>query len=157
MYIDVEKKFQEYKTLQNNKYEKRKLKYNQLLKKSANVDAGKKHTHPKINIIDKIVNDYNSFYKVANKEWEKEILKNVEIKVGNPNSTNAKVATVVIVEPQERSMENGIQRLYRDCFPELQNIEACECLEQEIKTTINNRLKKKRVLKMEVQEDERSV
>lgn len=152
----MEKKFQKHRPQQNNRYEDLRLKYNQLIAENANKDAEGKN---QIADIKKIAKDYDNFCKIVDQNWEKKILKNVEIKVGNPITTNANAVKVVIVEPHDKLMESKIQKLYKDRFPELQNLEdSCDYLEQE-KTKVNNKIttSKRRVFKLQVQEDEKSI
>lgn len=63
--------------------------------------------------------DFDTWTSIKGRKWAKEAFVNTEVKVGNPLDTKDSVVKLVIVEPHDRGMDNSIQRLYRDRYPDL--------------------------------------
>ncbi len=77
------------------------------------------------------IDDLKKWQAIENKVWKKKVYSNTELKVGNPLATKDSVVKVVVVEPDDPGMERGVQKLYREKFPELVEIEMdFEVIEQ---------------------------
>ncbi|KAJ8933806.1 hypothetical protein NQ314_013778 [Rhamnusium bicolor] len=68
------------------------------------------------------VNSLEKWKEEEIKTWDENIFTNTEIKVGNPLATKDDVAKTVLVEPTDPKMEKSIQELYRETYPELDDI-----------------------------------
>lgn len=112
--------------------------------------------NPIINSLEGI-NTLEDFKKVENFQWTKEIYTKSEIKVGNPLNTRDDVTKVVLVEPENKRMQNGIANLYCTTFPELAQIdEDFAVVEQSttIKTKNNKEPIKKKIIKAVYKRDD---
>jgi hypothetical protein len=56
---------------------------------------------------------------IANKKWKEDLFTNTVVVVGTPFETKDDVTKVVLVEPEDRDMDKGIQRAFRERYPEL--------------------------------------
>lgn len=80
--------------------------------------------------IDEITN-VASWATIADRKWAKDVFKKTEIKVGNPLDSRAETIKVVFVETNDKSMDEGVQLLYKEKYPELaDSIEEYDVLEQ---------------------------
>lgn len=52
----------------------------------------------------------------AKEPWNENTYRNTEVIIGNPLATKATTVKVVIVEPDDKGMERGIQKMYKDRF-----------------------------------------
>ncbi|CAG9759606.1 unnamed protein product [Ceutorhynchus assimilis] len=94
---------------------------------------------------------YQKWEEMANKNWSEEVYTNTEMKVGSPMDTKDQTTKVVWVGPTELNMEKGIQKIFRDKFPELLEIqEEFGTLEQEnkIKTCNTGQTTKRKIVKI---------
>ncbi|CAH1107100.1 unnamed protein product [Psylliodes chrysocephalus] len=97
------------------------------------------------------IESLDNYSQVEGMTWEKELFKQTEVIVGNPLTTGDKITKVVLVEPKDPEMNNSIQRLYREKFPELASIqEDFEVLEQttKIKSKESAELSTRKVIKV---------
>lgn len=68
------------------------------------------------------IDNLEKWNTVQDKTWDAKIFKNSDIVVENPLNTNEEVKTV-IVESEDTNMDQGIQRLYKEMYPELEHLE----------------------------------
>ncbi|XP_071052973.1 uncharacterized protein [Onthophagus taurus] len=66
--------------------------------------------------------DYNVWKEMNDKEWEEDLYTNTEIRVGNPIKSPDNIVKVVVLEPEDAQMERGMQKAYRERYPELLQI-----------------------------------
>lgn len=69
------------------------------------------------------VTNLERWKEIEYKDWDEHLYTNTEIAEGNPINTKDCVAKVVLIEPEDRLMTRGIQRQYKDRFPELGDTE----------------------------------
>ncbi|KAG5871097.1 hypothetical protein JTB14_035794 [Gonioctena quinquepunctata] len=68
--------------------------------------------------------EYDVFENTRALQWESSVYTNTAIIVGNPVAKKGDDVKVVIVEPDDPDMKASVQRLYRDKFPELQELQV---------------------------------
>jgi hypothetical protein len=77
------------------------------------------------------IDNLQAWKEVERKTWEEQVFSNTKITIGNPVTASNLAVKVVLTEPGNPEMENSIQRIYRDRFPELtEGTEDFEILEQ---------------------------
>ena len=64
---------------------------------------------------------FEEFKKISSKRWDKTTLEKTQVKIGNPVKTGDDLI-LVITEPRDPRMENSIQKMFRDRFPDLGDI-----------------------------------
>lgn len=128
-----DKNTNEYKLLQEikklkeeNEFNKRQL--NILTRKIKEIE--KQDTRTKAELADKVcvedvrsINNYEAYEKIRDKSWDETCFPNVRIEVGNPISQLNLMGSLVIVDSSDVKMEKSTQKLYRDRFPELLEME----------------------------------
>lgn len=103
------------------------------------------------------IETYKDFIKTKDIQWSDEICTNTTIKIGNPINTKDSTTKVVLIEPNDTKMEHSIQQLYKERYPELEEMtDEISTIEQinKIKTndgvkTINRRLIKAHIINEE--------
>jgi hypothetical protein len=111
--------------------------------------AGPLRSSDKLRTLDGIDN-LQEWKEVERKTWEEQVFSNTKITIGNPVTSNLAVK-VVLTEPEDPEMENSIQRIYRDRFPELtEGTGDFEILEQisRIRSKRDRELAKRTVIKI---------
>ncbi|CAG9825659.1 unnamed protein product [Phaedon cochleariae] len=80
------------------------------------------------------MNSLEKWRTIAHKNWDERLWANTETKKGNPIQTKDEVVKVVLVNKQQLDMNLGIQRLYRERYPELLSVtEDFDIMEQSTK------------------------
>ncbi|CAG9763640.1 unnamed protein product [Ceutorhynchus assimilis] len=101
--------------------------------------------------------NFATWTKKSEKTWEENIFTNTEIVVGNPLATKDEIVKVVLVGTSEANMDRGVQKIYRDRYPELEHIkEDFGMLEQDfrIRTKTTNTTKTRKIIKLTHNETE---
>ncbi|CAG9833250.1 unnamed protein product [Diabrotica balteata] len=104
------------------------------------------------------INSFETWEETANLTWDDKVYKRTNVVIGNPITTGNDIVKVVMVEPNDPQMSNSIQRLYRDKYPELAELEAdYEVLEQS--TTIKSKGAKetKKIIKIKQNGDRKQI
>ncbi|KYB24568.1 hypothetical protein TcasGA2_TC031704 [Tribolium castaneum] len=102
----------------------------------------------------------DNFKLAALERWNDSLFRNVEVKVGNLLATEDNVVKVILVEHDDREISRSIQRLYRDRYPELKEMEGdFVTLEQVSRLRIKGETKtfQRKVIKINIGTDEKSV
>lgn len=85
---------------------------------------------------------YEEYKVLVEKVWSLDAYQNTKTTVGNPIQSGTE-SQVVLIEPDDEKMERGIQRLYKESFPELEDLTGeLEILER----TTTSRMGKNKVL-----------
>ncbi|CAG9767823.1 unnamed protein product [Ceutorhynchus assimilis] len=101
--------------------------------------------------------NFATWTEKSEKTWEENIFTNPEIVVGNPLATKDEIVKVVLVGKSEANMDRGVQKIYRDRYPELEHIkEDFGMLEQDfrIRTKTTNTTKTRKIIKITHNETE---
>lgn len=74
---------------------------------------------------------YEKWKEMSGEEWDEGIFTNTEVRTGNPLKAPDKIVKVIITEPDDVQMNMGIQRTFRERYPELpQIVDDCGFIEQ---------------------------
>ncbi|CAG9761260.1 unnamed protein product [Ceutorhynchus assimilis] len=65
------------------------------------------------------INSYEDWKKVSEKKWDEKLYANTELQLGNLLNSKDSTVKVVLVEPSDAKMENSIQQMFKNRFPEL--------------------------------------
>lgn len=94
--------------------------------------------------------NYNSIIDKMDREWDRSVFTNTEIKTGNPLKINEVHTKVLITETKRNVVERGIERAFIERFPELSsaagNIVVLEQLSK-IKSTNEGNTVRKKIIK----------
>lgn len=82
------------------------------------------------------IENFEDWQKVKLREIPANKYRNTEVKIGNPLDTKDVVTKVVIVEPNDKEMQQSIQRLYKDRYPAIMPPNRKELQTMEIETTV---------------------
>lgn len=66
-----------------------------------------------------LLDTYDKWQEKGDLRWDDKIYTNTEIEIGNPIKAKDTVIKVVTVEKEDQQMEQGIQRIFKDRYPEL--------------------------------------
>lgn len=76
------------------------------------------------------MNDVNDFYKIHETIWNQNLFRDTEVIAWNPLTSEASDVKVILVEPKDPKMEFGIQKMYKDQYPEF------ICMEEEVEIQV---------------------
>ena len=90
------------------------------------MDTGVQTAPWRMNAVNNLDLDYaNSLAKwkeIETLKWNDEVFRNTQVKFGNPLVAHDTTTKVILVEPEDPNMENSIQKMFRDRYPELVNL-----------------------------------
>lgn len=66
---------------------------------------------------------YGKFCEIENRNWDQSLYRSTRIVEENPLNTNKEWNLGVWIEEEDQQMEKGIQKLYRDRYPELLDVD----------------------------------
>ncbi|XP_074035194.1 uncharacterized protein [Leptinotarsa decemlineata] len=94
---------------------------------------------------------YDNYLEMEKYEWGEEAFRKTKITVGNPLETGDEVTKVVMVDPGDEDMSAGIQKMYKEKYPELAGIkEEIEVMEQITKTRRTGKQTRKKVIEVKL-------
>ncbi|KAH1028523.1 hypothetical protein HUJ05_001875 [Dendroctonus ponderosae] len=102
------------------------------------------------------VTNYSDFEPLADRDWDRQLCKNTDLKRASPLDTNDGVVKIVLVAHEEQKMESGIQRAFAAQIPELlETTDNINVLEQT--NRIKGIEKKRKIVKINWDDSEKDL
>ncbi|XP_071056622.1 uncharacterized protein [Onthophagus taurus] len=101
--------------------------------------------------LQRTVEKYEEFKTVKEEKWTKESYENTEVLIGNPLHAKDSTVLVVLADPGDPRMERGIQRKFKERYPEIEDIEEnIGIIEQthKIKTKGQSETRRRKIIKI---------